>query len=79
MELTEDEINEKYVEKCGHCDRNMLLLHEYELTCISFGYNVVKRKHEFNESQRKKMKSINRVKNAEHKIVRICIDVYKKF
>ena len=32
MELTEDQIIEKYGKHCGHCNRNMLLPYEYEWT-----------------------------------------------
>ena len=75
MELTEDEIIEKYGKRCGHCNRNTLLTYEYEFTCIVCGYNVNKRKHELSKIQRKKF--INRVKYAEIKIFSICVDVYK--
>ena len=54
MELTEDEITEKYGKRCGHCNRNALLPYEYEFTCIVCGYNVNKRKHEISKIQRKK-------------------------
>ena len=54
MELTEDEIIQKYGKKCGHSNRNTLLLYEYEFTCFSCGYNVIKRKHELSKLQRKK-------------------------
>ena len=56
MELTEDEIIEKYAKRCGHCNRNTLLPYEYEFTCFSYGYNVNKRKHELSKIQRKKNK-----------------------
>ena len=46
MELTEDEIIQKYAKQCHHCNRNTLLPYEYEFTCFSWGYNVNKRKHE---------------------------------
>ena len=75
MELSEDQIFEKYAKQCGHCLRNTLLPYEYEFSCISCGYNVIKRKHELTKSQRKK--SINGLKYAEHKIFCICIEVYK--
>ena len=39
MELTEDEIIQKYAKKRLHCNRNMLLPYEYEWTCISCGSN----------------------------------------
>ena len=54
MELTEDQIIEKYAKRCGHCNRNTLLPYEYEFTCFSCGYNVNKRKHELSKIQRKK-------------------------
>ena len=77
MELTEDEIIEKYVKRCGHCNRNTLLPYEYEFTCFSCGYNVNKRKHELSKIQRKKINFINRLKDAEIKIFSICVDLYK--
>ena len=42
MELTEDEIIEKYAKNCGNCQRNTLLPYEYEFTCVSCGFNVNK-------------------------------------
>ena len=77
MELTDDEIIEKYAKKCLHCNRNTLLPYEYEFTCFSCGYNVNKRKHELSKIQRKKINFINRLKYAEQKIFCICIDIYK--
>ena len=77
MELTEDEIIQKYGKNCGHCNRNTLLPYEYEFTCFSCGFNVYKRKHELSKIQRKKINFINRLKYAEVKIFSICVDVYK--
>ena len=77
MELTEDEIIQKYANNCGHCNRNTLLPYEYEYTCFSCGYNVNKRKNELSKIQRKKINFINRLKYAEQKLFCICIDVYK--
>ena len=77
MELTEDEIIQKYGKHCGHCRRNTLLPYEYEWTCFSCGFNVIKRKYELSKIQRKKINFINRLKYAEQKIFCICIDVYK--
>ena len=54
MELTEDEIIQKYAKRCGHCSRNTLLPYEDEYTCISCGYKVIRRKHEISKIQRKK-------------------------
>ena len=77
MELTEVEIIQKYAKRCGHCNRNTLLPYEYEFTCFSSDYNVIKRKHELSKIQRKKIIFINRLKYAEVKIFSICVDVYK--
>ena len=77
MELTEDEIIQKYGKHCGHCDRNTLLPYENKFTCFSCGYNVNKRKHELSKIQRKKINFINRIKYAEVKIFSICVDLYK--
>ena len=77
MELTEDEIIQKYGKLCGHCNRNSLLPYEYEWTCFSCGYNVNKRKHELSKTQRNKINFINRLKYAEVKNFSICVDVYK--
>ena len=54
MELTENEIIQKYAKLCGRCNRNTLLPYDYEFTCVSCGYNVNKRKHELSKIQRKK-------------------------
>ena len=54
MELTEDEIIQKYAKNCRHCKRNTLLSYENEFICLSCGYNVNKRKHELSKIQRKK-------------------------
>ena len=76
MELTEDELIQKYAKKCGHCNRNTLLPYECEFTCFSCGYNVNKWKHELPKLQREKLNFINRLKYAEQKIFCICIDLY---
>ena len=55
MELTEDEIIEKYAEQCSHCSRNMLLPYENEWCCFGCGYNVIKRKQELSKIQRKQI------------------------
>ena len=77
MNLSEDEIIQKYGKFCGHCNRNFLLPYENEYTCLSCGYNVNKRKHDLSKIQRKKINFIIRLKYAEQKIFCICIDVYK--
>ena len=79
MELTEDEIIEKYAKQCRQCSRNTLLPYEYEFTCFSCGYNVNKRKHELSKVQRKKINFINRLKYAGVKIFSICVDLYKTY
>ena len=55
MELTEDQIIKQYAKNWGHCNRNTLLPYGYEFTCISCGYNVIKRKHELSKIQRYKL------------------------
>ena len=77
MELTEDEIIEKYGKRCGHCNRNTLLPYEYEWSCFSCNYIVCKRKHELSKIQRKKINFINRLKYSQVKIFSICVDLYK--
>ena len=76
MELTDDEIIANYGKQFGFCLRNTLLQYEYELVCVSCGYNVIKRKHELTKSQRKK-NFIKRLKFAENKIFCICTEIYK--
>ena len=77
METTENEIMQKYGKNCGHCNRKNLLPYQFEYTCISCRYNVIKRKHELTKIQRKKTNFINRLKNAEPKMFCICVDVHK--
>ena len=77
MELTEDEIIQKYAKNCQHCNRNALLPYEYEWSCFSCHYIVSKRKNELYKIQRKKINFINRLKYAEVKIFSICVDLYK--
>ena len=62
MELTEDEIMKKIAKQYAHCLRNTLLPYEYEFTCFSCGYSIIKRKHELSKIQRKKITIINRMK-----------------
>ena len=42
MNLTEDQIIDKYGKTCGHCNRNALLPYENEWTGITCGYNIIK-------------------------------------
>ena len=79
MNLTEDEIIQKYAKNCRHCNRNTLSPYEYEYTCFSCGFKINKRKHELSKIQRKKINFINRLKYSEVKIFAICVDVYKIF
>ena len=55
MQLSEDEVIEKYAKTCLHCNRFTLLPYEYDFTCFSCGYNVIKRKHELSKRQQKKL------------------------
>ena len=59
MELTEDEIIQKYGKRFGQCNRKTSLPYAYEFTCFSCGFNVNKRKHELSKIQRKKINFIN--------------------
>ena len=77
MNLSEDEIIQKYAKNCGHCNRNTLLPYEYDWSCFSCNYVVSKRKIELSKIQRKKINFIKRLKYAEVKIFSICVDVYK--
>ena len=77
MKLSEDEIVQKNAKNCGHCKRNTLFPYEYEWTCFSCGYNVIKRKHDFSKIQRKRLNFINRLNYAEVKIFSICVNVYR--
>ena len=52
MELTEDEIIEKFGKKCEHCNRNCLLRYEYHNTSTACGFNVIKQKHQRRKIQR---------------------------
>ena len=79
VELTENEITEKYGQHRGHCNRDTLLPYEYEFTGVSGGFNLIKRKHELSKIQRKKINFINRLKHAEHKMFCICVDVYQTY
>ena len=42
MELSENEIKQKYAKQCGRCGQNTLLPYEHDWTCVSCGYNVIK-------------------------------------
>ena len=51
MELTEDQLVEKYAKQARNCMRNTLLPYEYDFICISSGCNVLKRKHGLSKLQ----------------------------
>ena len=53
MELTEDEIIQKYGKFCGHCKRNTLLPYEYQWFYFSCNYVVSKRKNELSKIKEK--------------------------
>ena len=55
MQLSEDETIEKYAKRCDRCNKKTLPPYEYEWTCISSGYNVIKRKHELTKIQNEKL------------------------
>ena len=77
MQLSEDENIFLYGKHCGLFNRKTILPYEYELTCFSCGYNVIKRKNELSKKQRRKTNFVIRLKYAELKIFCICVDVYK--
>ena len=76
MNLSDDEIIQKYAKNCKHCNRNTLLPYEYEWSCFSCNYVVSKQKNELSKIQRK-INFINRLKYAEVKIFSLCVDLYK--
>ena len=71
MNLSEDEIMQKYAKQCLQCSQNTLLPYEYDLTCIACGYNLIKRRQELSKIQRKKLKFVNSLKYAEQKKLRL--------
>ena len=54
MELSENETIERYPEQRLRCTPISLLPYEYEWTCFSGGYIVIKRKNQPTKIQRKK-------------------------
>ena len=54
MNLTEDEIIQKYRKHWGHCNRDIMLPYEYEITCFSCRYKLITRKPELSQIHRKK-------------------------
>ena len=77
MQLSGEENIKKYAKQCLNCNQNTLLPYEYEYTCSSCGYKVIKRKHDLSKNQRKQINFINRLKYAEPRIFCICVDIYK--
>ena len=77
MNLSEDETIKKYAKHCGHCNRNTLLPYEYEWTCISCGFSLIKENTNLLKYNEKKINFINRLKYAELKTFCMCVDVYK--
>ena len=77
MELTEDEIIQRYAKKCGYCHRKTLLPYEVEWSCLLCGFNLIKQKHELSKIQRKK-NFVYRLKYAEQKKF-VFVHMYIKF
>ena len=77
MELTEYQFVEKYGKQCMQCLRKNVLPHEYERTCFSCGYIVMKRKNVLIKIQHKKLDFNNRLKYSEKTIICLCRDVSK--
>ena len=75
MELTEDEIIQKYARNCMHCTRNLLLPYEYELSCFVYGSDMIKRRNKLNKIWRNKMKFNNGLKYAEQKFFHFIIGI----
>ena len=65
--------------QCLHCNWITLLPYEYEFTCSSCGYNVIKRKHELSKLQRKRIIFNNRKIISNTKRFCICEIVYKLY
>ena len=77
MNLSEGEVIGKNAKKCGNCNPNTFLAYEFEINCISCGFNLIKRKYELSKIQRKEINFKNRLKYAELKKYSICVDVCK--
>ena len=54
MNLSEEQKIEKNPKLCGNCMQKTLLPYEFDWTCISIGYSVIKRKLELSKIQPKK-------------------------
>ena len=62
-----------------HCNQNCILPYECEFACVSWGYIVIKQKHQLSEISRQKLNFIDRINYAKHKTFCICVEVYKFF
>ena len=54
MNLTDDQIIEKYAKKYMHCLKNSILPIDYEWTFIASGYSVMKGKNDLTKKQHNK-------------------------
>ena len=77
MGMTEVEKIEKYGKQCMQCTPNTLLPYEYDLTCFSFNYNVIKRKDEITACKRKK-NFIKRLKDVRERLF-VFVLMFKKY
>ena len=62
MELTEDQILQKYAKQCLSCYRNGLLLYVYEWTCLFCSYTIIKQKHELTKKQQRRKNVLVEIK-----------------
>ena len=79
MELSEDQILQKYAKQCPSCNKNGLLPYQYEWSCQFCIYNIIKQNHELTLTQRKRLTFSLRLKYAGKKINCICFDVIQLY
>ena len=79
MELTEDEIIQKYGKFCGHRKSNTILPYKNKFNCFSCGYNANKKSMKSLKYNEKKIIFFKRLKYAELKIFCIRLDVYETY
>ena len=60
-----------------HCTRFTLQPYQYEYSCFSCGYNVIKQKYEVTKVQRREINFTNQFRCAQHKILCTCTKGYK--